>query len=160
VASVAVMVRIAVCATATDVGFAVIVTVGTFRILLPTKRAHPEQREQKTARKETSRGAESCRVVCSVCKVLSIFSRAYISKQQPEAPGKQHQSHGKLKTFARTSPNCRGRRLPARRHFPGRFMIHAGFYGQYLCRNMYQRLQINTSWMTCDRRQDAQLRNF
>lgn len=46
-ASVAVMVRMEVVPLATVVGVAVIVTVGNFRVLLPTKRAHPDKREQK-----------------------------------------------------------------------------------------------------------------
>jgi mannose/fructose/N-acetylgalactosamine-specific phosphotransferase system component IIC len=73
VASVATTVNIEVCATATVVGLAEIVIVGTLRILLPTKRAHPEHRVERTVKTENRRGVEIRRVVCSVCKLLSIF---------------------------------------------------------------------------------------
>ena len=69
------MVSIEVCPAVTDAGFAEMVIVGTVRILLPTKRAHPEQREQRIATREEKRGMEIRLVVRSVCKVLSMSFR-------------------------------------------------------------------------------------
>jgi len=98
------------------VGFAEIAIAGAFRILLPTKRAHPEQREQRSAEIETKRGVKLPPDVCSLCKVSSIslrrpataFSnRKHVAKASPAR-------RGRLKTLTRLYPNCWAEVSPSR----------------------------------------------
>lgn len=74
-ASVAAIVRIEVWSAATVPGFAVMVTVGTFRVPLPVNRAHPDRSPNKPIEIQL-RKARNQILLCkgAVAKVLSLLS--------------------------------------------------------------------------------------
>jgi hypothetical protein len=73
-ASVAVIVRIEVVALATVEGVAVIVTVGTLSVLLPTNRAHPDMSAENPTKALTRRTRENLMGKGAVAKILSLTS--------------------------------------------------------------------------------------